>query len=159
MKVLIVYDSVFGNTEKVARAMGEALSEGGQTVQVLKVADATPNALTGVDVLLVGSPTRAFSPTPATKSYVRGLDPTRLSGVRVAGFDTRVRIEEVNSKFLHVMARLFGYAAEPIAAGLRRKGGRQTAAPAGFFVKGSEGPLEEGELERAAAWAKTAAEA
>ncbi len=156
MKVLIVYDSVFGNTEKVAQAMGDELSAQGQAAQVMKVSDATPDALAGVELLIVGSPTRAFSPTKPIRNYVRGLDSACLKGARVAGFDTRIRVEEVNSKLLHFMARLFGYAAEPIAAGLRRKGGQEAAPPAGFFVKGSEGPLEEGELERAAAWARSA---
>jgi flavodoxin I len=64
-------------------------------------------------------------------------------------------VAEVNSAFLTVMVRIFGYAAESIAARLVRKGGTQAANPAGFFVTGTEGPLKEGELERAAAWAKS----
>jgi flavodoxin I len=50
--------------------------------------------------------------------------------------------------------KLFGYAAEPIAAKLQKKGGTLAAPPEGFFVGGTEGPLKEGELERAAQWAR-----
>jgi flavodoxin len=47
-----------------------------------------------------------------------------------------------------------GYAAKPIADKLKKKGGKLVLPPEGFFVQGSEGPLKEGEVERAAEWAK-----
>jgi flavodoxin I len=65
--------------------------------------------------------------------------------VRVAGFDTRLTAKWV---------RIFGYAGPKIAAALQQKGGTQVGSPGGFFVKGKEGPLVEGEVERAAAWAR-----
>jgi len=52
------------------------------------------------------------------------------------------------------MVRLFGYAAAPIAKRLKSKGGELVLAPEGFVVKDTEGPLKEGELDRAAAWAR-----
>jgi hypothetical protein len=52
------------------------------------------------------------------------------------------------------MVKLFGYAAKPIANRLTKKGGVLTMEPEGFFVEGTEGPLTDGELERAAAWAQ-----
>jgi hypothetical protein len=45
------------------------------------------------------------------------------------------------------------YAAKPIADALKKKGGKLMLTPEGFYVKGMEGPLLEGEIERAAAWA------
>jgi hypothetical protein len=48
----------------------------------------------------------------------------------------------------------FGYAAPRIAQSLERSGGHLLAPPAGFVVEGIKGPIREGELERAAAWAK-----
>ena len=48
--------------------------------------------------------------------------------------------------------KLFGYAAKPIADRLKKKGGELTIPPEGVYVKGTEGPLKEGELERAADW-------
>lgn len=156
VKVLVVYDSVFGNTEQVARAIGDALSAGND-VQVLRVGDVKPEHRAGLDLLFVGSPTRAFSPTPAVKKWLGSLPRQALQGVRVAAFDTRMNVQEVPSRLLHVMAGIFGYAAEPMAKRLQSKGGRQAVTPAGFLVKGSEGPLQEGELERAAEWARQAA--
>ncbi|GAI96433.1 unnamed protein product [marine sediment metagenome] len=50
--------------------------------------------------------------------------------------------------------KLFGYAAKPIADKLEKKGGGLIIPPEGFFIKDSKGPLKDGELERAADWAK-----
>jgi flavodoxin len=153
MKALVVYDSVFGNTEKVAQAMGDALGSQAE-VQAMRVGDVRPEHLSGLDALIVGSPTRAFSPTPAIKGWLRGLPARSLEGVRVAAFDTRVSLEEVDSALLTFMVKLFGYAAEPIGKRLVRKGGKPAMPPEGFIVEGTEGPLREGELERAADWAR-----
>ena len=152
MKVCVIYDSVFGNTEKVAQAMGATL-EAQAEVSVLKVGEVSGEFWTGLDALIVGSPTRAFSPTPATKKLLSGIPRQGLQGVRVAAFDTRVDVQTVDSGFLKFMVKLFGYAAEPLAAKLRAKGGQEALPPAGFIVGGTEGPLGEGELERAASWA------
>ncbi|MBN1875604.1 MAG: flavodoxin family protein [Anaerolineae bacterium] len=149
MKVLVVYDSVFGNTEKVAQCVGEALE-----AQTLQVGDVKAEHLASLDALIVGSPTRAFSATPAIKSWLKSLSPGSLQGVKVAAFDTRMDVKEVNSRILTFFVKIFGYAAEPMATRLVKKGGAQAMPPAGFFVKGSEGPLKDGELERAAEWAR-----
>jgi len=153
MKALVVYDSVFGNTEKVAQAMGQALGSQAE-VQTLRVGDVKPEHLTGLDALIVGSPTRAFSPTPAIKNWLKSLPPNSLKGVKVAAFDTRIALSDVNSSLLTFMVKLFGYAAKPIGGRLTKKGGDLALSPEGFFVKDSEGPLKDGELERAADWVK-----
>ncbi len=53
-----------------------------------------------------------------------------------------------------IIAKLFGYAAGHIADSLKAQGGHIAAPPEGFIVDGKEGPLKQGELERAARWAK-----
>jgi flavodoxin len=153
MKALVVYDSVFGNTEKVAQAMGQALGSQAE-VQTLRVGDVKPEHLTGLGALIVGSPTRAFSPTPAVRNWLKSIAPNGLKGVKVAAFDTRIALSDVDSTLLNFMVKLFGYAAQPIADRLTKKGGDLALSPEGFFVKGSEGPLKDGELERAADWVR-----
>ncbi len=156
MDALIVYDSVFGNTEKVAQAMGDALASQ-MEVDVVKVGEAQPQQISGLQVLIIGSPTRAFSPTPDTKKFLQRIPKGALQGIKVAAFDTRVSIEEVDSAILNVFVKIFGYAAKPIATRLEKRGGTLTLDPEGFIVGGTEGPLREGELERAAAWAEQVA--
>jgi hypothetical protein len=52
------------------------------------------------------------------------------------------------------LVNVFGYAAKPISDRLEKKGGELAVPPEGFYVDGTEGPLTEGELERAADWAR-----
>jgi len=153
MKALVVFDSVFGNTEKIAREIGSALAPAGE-VEVKRAGDVRLEQLKGLDLLLVGSPTRAFKATVATRKFLQSIPAHGLDGMKVAAFDTRADLETVHSALLSFMVKIFGYAAEPIAASLVKKGGVQAAAPAGFLVLGTEGPLKEGEIQRAAEWAR-----
>lgn len=152
MKALVVYDSFFGNTEKIAQAIGAALGTAPE-VAVLRVGDVTPQHLAELDVLVVGSPTRGFRPSPAIKAWLKGLAPNSLRGIQVAAFDTRFALSDVKSRILPVLVRLFGYAAEPIGARLVKLGGTEALPPEGFIVTDTEGPLKAGELERAGVWA------
>ena len=150
MKSLVIYDSVFGNTEKIANAIGEALES-----QALSVNKVSPRDIQGIDLLIVGSPTRGFRPTKAIKEFIKHLPTKELQNVKVAAFDTRIRITDVNSAFLTFMVNIFGYAAQPIANGLKGKGGKLAIHPEGFFVEDREGPLFIGELDRAQDWARS----
>ncbi|HOS70117.1 MAG TPA: flavodoxin family protein [Bacillota bacterium] len=154
MKALIVYDSVFGNTEQIAKAIGDSLADLTST-EVVKVSEAKLEQLQGTGLLIVGSPTRAFKPTKAIVDFLIQIPSNGLKGINVAAFDTRVNTEDVNSRILNGFVRIFGYAAKPIADKMQKKGGNLVLPPEGFFVKDNEGPLKDGELERAAKWAIT----
>lgn len=150
MRVLVVYDSQWGNTEAVARGIGGAL---GADAMVRRAADATAADLAGVELLLVGSPTQGGRPLPTVSKFVGDLDTGALRGVKAAAFDTRLRSS--SSGFgLRLLMRTIGYAEPRLAKSLRAKDAPLAAEPEGFFVAGKEGPLEEGEIERAAAWAR-----
>lgn len=153
MKARVVYDSVFGNTEQIARAIGDTLGAQNE-VEILAVSEVQPVQLTNTQLLVVGSPTRAFRPTPALTKLLKAIPKNGLNGVRVATFDTRISTTDIGSRALSIMVRLFGYAAAPLAKKLQNKGGQLVVAPEGFLVPDTEGPLKEGELERAANWAK-----
>jgi flavodoxin len=152
MKALVVFDSYFGNTEKIARAIGTGL--GLSDADVIKVGEVQAGQITGLDLLIVGSPTRAFQASDGTKAFLKNLSSGSLKGVKVATFDTRVVINDKTPGILKVLVKIFGYAAEPVARKLVRKGGTQVLDPAGFLVLDSEGPLKEGELQRASEWVK-----
>jgi flavodoxin I len=149
MKALIVYDSVYGNTEKIARAMAEAITPSGE-VKVLRASEASPSELASIDLLVVGSPTHAGRPVQAVQDFLKKVPELSLKGINVAAFDTRISKKIVG---------VFGYAAGRIADSLKKKGGSLVVPPEGFLVAGGQGPLKEGELERAAAWAKGLLEA
>jgi len=149
MKALVVYDSVFGNTGQVARAIGGALGADTATKQVAEV---RLEDLVGVRLLVVGSPTRGFRPTPAMTAWLKGIPAGRLHEVKVAAFDTRIDTAQIKSRFLGKMVDLMGYAAPRMLGALVKKGATVAMSAEGFIVVASEGPLREGELERAAAW-------
>jgi flavodoxin len=150
MKVTVVYDSVFGNTAKIAKAIADAFGPG-STVNLLTVQDATSADLSDTDLLVVGSPTRGFRPTPMTSEFVEGL--AMSEGKAAAAFDTRIDTETISPAPLRWVVEAGGYAAQRIASSLEHRGYRLKGT-AGFLVTGTEGPLKDKELERAADWAR-----
>jgi flavodoxin len=144
MESLVVYDSKFGNTKKVAEAIADGLAGHGP-VRLLGLDKLPPQNLGPVDLLFIGGPTQAHAMTARMRQFVDTLSAGPANGMAVASFDTRLRMPAVIS----------GSAAKTIARKLRRGGVRIFAAPESFFVRGSPPQLEEGETERAANWAKS----
>jgi flavodoxin I len=141
MKTLVVYDSLYGNTKAIAQAIGDALPG---EVEVLPVGEANASGLKSYDLLVVGAPTHAARPSPNMQQFLDEIQSPALEGISVAGFDTRMT---------NRLITLFGTAAPKIAKVLEEKGGTLAGKPEGFYVTGGEGPLKDGEVERAAAWA------
>jgi flavodoxin I len=140
VKTLVVYDSLFGNTAQVAEAIGAAAGES----KLLSIGEASPAELGSFDLVFVGAPTQGGRTTDAMQAFLDRVP--ALNGAKVAVFDTRLRARWV---------KVFGYAAGKIAEKVKALGATLVAEPEGFIVKGKKGPLAEGELERAAAWAKS----
>ncbi len=155
MKVTIVYDSVFGNTARVAEAIAAALAAA-HTVELLTVQAARGADLASTDLLIVGSPTRGFRPTPLIAEFAEGVQQGG-AGRQAAAFDTRLDGEAISPPPLRWVVDAGGYAGTRIAAALARHGFAMRGEVGGFLVTGTEGPLKAHELDRAAAWALTLA--
>ena len=138
MKALVVYDSQYGNTEKLAKAMADAMTG---DVVARRASEASASDLEGVDLLVVGSPTQAGRPTKPVQGFLKGVS----GPIRVAAFDTRMSMK---------LVKIFGFAAGRIAKTLQKQGGALVAPAEAFYVTGGEGPLKDGEVERAAEWAR-----
>ena len=158
-RALVVYESMFGNTQKIAEAVKQGLSSH-VPADILEVGTAPHAFGDGVELLVVGGPTHAFGMSrPGTRE-----DATRQAGghvvsegiglrewlttlertpgkVTVAAFDTRI-----------AKPRVPGSAARAAEKRLRKLGFRVTLASESFYVRGTAGPLVEGEEERARAW-------
>ncbi|HEY95234.1 MAG TPA: flavodoxin family protein [Dehalococcoidia bacterium] len=142
MKTLVIYDSVYGNTEEIAKSMGEAI---GSEAKVVKAENAGPANLTSIELLIVGSPTYGGRPTPKMKEFLDNIRAVTLKDVKIAAFDTR---------FPATWVKIFGFAAGKIEKRLKSQGGTSVIKPEGFYVSRTKGPLVEGEYERAAKWAQ-----
>jgi flavodoxin I len=142
MKTLVVYDSVYGNTKTIAQTIGAALP-GEVTLQ--HVDDVKAASLAAYDLIIVGAPTHGAKPSPAVQRFLDQISEQALEGKNVAGFDTRLT---------NRLITLFGTAAPKITRALEQKGGNVAGRPGDFYVTGGEGPLQEGDVERAAVWAK-----
>jgi hypothetical protein len=156
MNAIVVFESHWGNTAAVARAIADGFGPGARALDTDEALDAE---VTTADLIVAGAPVVAFqlpresmrtqiaaaaekSPTPPDVSHP--LLRTWLDGLPVgsgwaAAFETRI------------WWSLRG-ATGTIESKLRRAGYRRLASPERFIVAGAYGPLRDGELERARAW-------
>jgi flavodoxin len=146
MNTLIVYDSQYGNTELIANEIGKTLSPLG-SAKATRVDAVRASDLADVELLFVGSPTQGWRPTPAIQSYLASSAANQLRNIRVVCFDTRFQKPRW----------LTGSAAAVMAKRLRTRGVVPVTEPMSFFVEGTEGPLLNGEVERARTWAMSIA--
>lgn len=165
MRALVLYESMFGNTRDVARAVGEGLAAHGQ-VEVVEISEAARKIGPEVDLLVIGGPTHAFGLSrPSTRADAakrigsspvsRGigirewLDATGgvIPGTAAAAFDTKI-----DKRFLP------GSAAHRATRRLRELRFKIVGEPMSFLVTDVPGPLREGELARARAWGDTLGE-
>ncbi len=156
MRAIVVYESLWGNTAAVARAIVEGIGAG---AQALSTAQATGAAIAGADLIVAGAPVLGFrlptdkmlktigasaarervAPDLSQPSMRSWLDALPKGSGRSAVFETRLKISP-------------GRATGAIARGLEGAGYRPIAKAQRFIVKGKYGPLRDGELERAKAW-------
>lgn len=142
MNTLVLYESQYGNTQKVAELVGKALEAHGP-VRVTSIVNYQPALLIDVDLLVIGAPTQAHGMTVPMKEFVDRLE-ARTDGLPVAIFDTRVKGPML----------LWGSAARAIASRLAEKGFREIGGPENFIVSFTRPPqLASGEEEHASAWA------
>lgn len=176
LNALIVYESMFHNTESVAHAVARGLEIEGFETRTVPVAAAPPLDTVVADLLVVGAPTHAFSLSrSATREDAvhRGADPALIrTGVRnwlaaaaprrvlgapggpgsprrplAAMFDTRVRQTQHLPKSAASRGRHL----------LQRLGLTVLVHPRGFLVDDLQGPLLADELDHAVAWGRSLA--
>jgi len=162
MRALIVYESMYGNTARIARAIGDGFTRRGLDAEVVAVDDADPDVVVGVDLLIVGGPTHGHGMSSsatrmtATKDEKNAYDdPTVGPGLRdwlkrIPAGDGRA-IGCFDTRFRHSVL-LTGSAAKGIARRLEHQGYRVAFIPESFFVT-KDNTLEAGEVERAQVWA------
>jgi flavodoxin len=131
-KALVVYDSVYGNTEKVARFLADGLESGGVGVEVVKVDSVKFDEVKGFDLLCVGTPVHAWGASESVKDFLERLKSVEgLAGKKAFAFDTKMK------------SRLAGSAGGKIERKLKDLGMTIARQNESAVVLGREGPLEE----------------
>ena len=143
MNALVLYDSKFGNTEVVAKTIAYVLNGFGAATSQ-RISETSALDLNNVDFLIIGSPTQDRDASPATRAFLDRLPPNSLMHISAAAFDTRLPWPPL----------LGGSGAHSIARRLRQLGAKILLSPESFTVKATEGPLSDGEFERATGWAR-----
>ena len=133
-KALVVYDSVYGNTEKVAKALAKGLGDNGVDVDTLRVEMVKFDEFSKYDLLAVGGPVHAWSATKPIKTFLERLKTVKsLIGKKAFAYDTKMG-----------RSSLAGNVGGKIEGDLKGLGMTIVKPHATAVVKGREGPLEEG---------------
>jgi flavodoxin len=144
MNALVVYHSQFGNTRQVAEAIAKVFDETG-SARTVSAGQLTTADLQGVDLVVMGTPTHKMNLPEAVRPILDQLSRRSLRGVPVAAFDTSYEMSAILSRFT---------ASKRIDRKLRKLGGKRLVPPETFHVHHHhEGPLYDGEIERAKKWA------
>lgn len=143
MNTLVVYFSKFGNTQMLAEAIAASLSSNGN-VRTISSDDLTVDDLKDADLVMMGSPTHNMNLPKSVKPVFDDLPKRILRGTPVAAFDTSYKMSWLLNQFT---------ASKRLARKLRKLGGKLVLPPEIFHVMEREGPLYEGEIERAQTWA------
>jgi hypothetical protein len=166
MKTLIIYESLYGNTQRVAEELARVANDHGE-VEMMKAEEAPSDAVAGADLVLIGGPThvhgmlwkatrqgpggdgvrplRTDAAGPGLRDWFHRVG--RVDGTPAAAFDTRFDGPEV----------LTGRASLGISRRLRHHGFAEVAAPKSFVVD-RDNTLLEGEVARARQWASAVLE-
>jgi flavodoxin I len=146
VRALVIYDSAYGNTQRLAEAVAAVLEEFG-CVRLLRAAETTASDVEGVELLIVGSPTQRRTITPGLRAFLQRVPAPAFGGLPTAVFDTRYALPRV----------LSGSAAHVLAKRLRARGALLLAPPECFLVTALPGPLQAGAIRHAQEWARTVA--
>jgi len=147
METLIVYFSKYGNTQLVAEKIGETImAANGKdgSVRVISSDKLVIDDLESADLVVMGTPTHKMNIPEAVRPLFERLPSKVLRGKPVAAFDTSYKMSAFMARFT---------AAKKLNSKLQKLGGWRVVPPETFHVIGREGPLYEGELERAEEWA------
>jgi flavodoxin len=142
MKILVVYESRMGNTERVALRIAETL-RGFGSVDILNTKNDALIDPAGFDLIVAGSPDWLHGPIPGVRRFLASLEPGSLHGIGAAAFDTQYEDRELVPTT----------AASVTERGLHQAGASMLVAPAHFLVWRATKTLVPGEEESAEKWA------
>jgi menaquinone-dependent protoporphyrinogen IX oxidase len=148
MKGILVYDTSYGNTRKIAETIAETVKESGIEVDLFDVKSVKKFSAKNCSFLVLGSPTRFGTMSLAIRSFLGKVKEEEWMKKPFAAFDTE-NPENIEKKE--------GSAAEKIAEKLKEKKMDELLPVLKAVVLGQKGPLKEGEIERTKEYARNLA--
>ena len=82
MNAIVLFDTLFGNTEKIALSIARGLQDAGVEARAVNIKDANMDGLAGYDLLALGAPTQYFTASKPLKVFLERLEGS--SGHRIA---------------------------------------------------------------------------
>jgi flavodoxin len=148
MKGIVAFDSVYGNTQRVAEAIAEEIRAQGHEAVVYNLGQKVPRLAEG-DFVFVGSPTRMGRMTGRTKKFVKRLDRQHFASRTVVPFDTILPVPEDPEKRQKALKWTENGAAPRIKELAAEKGLKVYEQVLRVNVSGLKGPLAPGAIEQA----------
>ncbi len=145
MKGIVVYDTSYGNTKKIAETIAETLEESGIAVDLFNVKDVRKLSAKDYNFLVLGSPTRFGTMSLKIRFFLGKVKSEEWMNKPFIAFDTE-NPENMEKKEWS--------AAEKIAERLRDKKMSELLPVLKAAVLGQKGPLKEGEIERTKDYAR-----
>lgn len=144
MKGIVIYDTSYGNTKRIAETIAETLKESGTEVDLYYVKDVKKLNGNDYDFLVLGSPTKFGTMSLAIRFFLGKVKSEEWMNKPFAAFDTEnpENIERAQAENKEWSA------AEKISEKLRDKKMKQLLPVLKAVVFGQKGPLKEGETER-----------
>ena len=101
-KAIVIFDTRYGNTEKVAKSFERGLKQAGVQTFCVNAKDVAVDSVKQYDLICVGAPTEAFSASKPMKEFLGKLKSIDLSGKYGFAFETRLdwRLSGSAAKFI-----------------------------------------------------------
>ena len=139
-KGIVIYDSNYGNTERVARALAAGLEQGGVETDCVNILGVDVEKLREYSLIAIGGPTHIASMSKSMKEFLEKISAHDLRGAKGFAFDTRNP-----SRF---NAFDMNGAAKRIEGKMRKMKAKMIRRRESALVEGREGPLHDDILER-----------
>ncbi len=145
MKGILLYDTSYGNTKKIAETITQQLMDSGVEADLSHIKDTKNLNENNYDFLVLGAPTKFGTMSFAVKFFIGKIKTEAWTGKPFAAFDTEnpeniERSQKENKDWS---------AAEKIARKLKEKNMNQLLPVLKAQVIGQKGPIVDGEIEKA----------
>ncbi|MFW9850378.1 MAG: flavodoxin family protein [Candidatus Thorarchaeota archaeon] len=138
-KAIVIYQSLFGNTKKIAMSLARGLEESGVITDCLHIDEVDIEKLVEYDFIAIGGPTHILGMSKQMKAFIGKLKTANLRGKMGFSFDTRI-LSKMNKRSLFFLENS---AARRIEGKMKHRKIKMVRSRESALVTGREGPLNQ----------------